>query len=59
VANCTKIIQRPQPNGEIKRMYMITLKHVAKYVVDLHKDVAPTDIEEGMRVGVEKNKYQI
>ena len=25
----------------------------------LGKNVAPSDIEEGMRVGVERNKYQI
>jgi len=32
---------------------MINLKHMAKYVVKLHQDLAPTDVEEGMRVGVE------
>lgn len=48
VANCTKIIDKP-PNQK----YMINLKHMAKYVVKLHQDVAPTDVDEGMRVGVE------
>ena len=28
-------------------------------MVDLGDQVAPTDIEEGMRVGVDRNKYQI
>lgn len=28
---------------------MITIKHIAKYVVGLGDKVAPTDIEEGMR----------
>lgn len=28
-------------------------------MVDLADSVAPTDIEEGMRVGVDRNKYQI
>ena len=27
--------------------------------MDLGDQVAPTDIEEGMRVGVDRNKYQI
>merc|ERR1712080_65338 len=34
-------------------------KQFAKFVVDLADSVAPTDIEEGMRVGVDRNKYQI
>lgn len=38
---------------------MITIKHIAKYVVGLGEKVAPTDIEEGMRVGVERQKYAI
>lgn len=38
---------------------MITLKQIAKFVVGLGKDVAPSDIEEGMRIGVERNKYTI
>ena len=29
---------------------MITVKHIAKYVVGLGEKVAPTDIEEGMRL---------
>ena len=28
-------------------------------MVDLAEQVASTDIEEGMRVGVDRNKYQI
>ena len=35
------------------------MKQFAKFVVDLADSVAPTDIEEGMRVGVDRNKYQI
>ena len=53
---------------------MINVKQFAKFVVDLADSVAPTDIEvdsligliiltllvqEGMRVGVDRNKYQI
>lgn len=55
VAVCTKIIGPKTTNPK----YMITLKQIAKFVVGLGKDVAPSDIEESMRVGVEKNKYTI
>lgn len=55
VARCTKIIS--EPNEESK--YVINVKQIAKFVVSLGDRVAPTDIEEGMRVGVERNKYQI
>ena len=55
VARCTKIIQT---EGQDAR-YMINVKQFAKFVVDLADSVAPTDIEEGMRVGVDRNKYQI
>jgi 26S proteasome regulatory subunit T1 len=47
VARCTKIIQS---EGQDAR-YIINVKQFAKFVVDLHEQVAPTDIEEGMRVG--------
>ncbi|CAG2168942.1 unnamed protein product [Oppiella nova] len=40
-------------------LYIINVKQFAKFVVDLADTVAPTDIEEGMRVGVDRNKYQI
>lgn len=55
--------------------YVINIKQIAKFVVGLGDRVAPTDIEEGMRVGyvtapyshcekvivfrVDRNKYQI
>ena len=39
--------------------YMIHLRKVAKYVVDLNEQLSPTDVEEGMRVGVERKKYKI
>uniref|UniRef100_A0A0M3HYH9 26S proteasome regulatory subunit 7 n=1 Tax=Ascaris lumbricoides TaxID=6252 RepID=A0A0M3HYH9_ASCLU len=55
VARCTKIITS---EGHEPR-YMINVKQFAKFVVDLAETVAPTDIEEGMRVGVDRNKYQI
>lgn len=55
VARCTKIIN---PNTDDAR-YVINVKQIAKFVVGLGDKVAPTDIEEGMRVGVDRNKYQI
>ncbi|KAH7724956.1 hypothetical protein AAVH_07548 [Aphelenchoides avenae] len=62
VARCTKIIKAPAvQEGQDKQTdrYMINVKQFAKFVVDLADTVAPTDIEEGMRVGVDRNKYQI
>lgn len=55
VARCTKIINA---DSEEPR-YIINVKQFAKFVVGLGDHVAPTDIEEGMRVGVDRNKYQI
>lgn len=51
VARCNKIIQGDQPN---ENKYMISIKQMAKFVVGLGEKLAPTDIDEGMRVGVEK-----
>jgi len=56
VARCTKIIQTGE-NEPSK--YIINIKQLAKFVVELGERVAPTDIEEGMRVGVDRTKYQI
>jgi len=55
VARCTKIINADSEDAK----YIINVKQFAKFVVDLHEQVASTDIEEGMRVGVDRNKYQI
>lgn len=55
VARCTKIINA----GTEDAKYIINVKQIAKFVVGLGERVAPTDIEEGMRVGVDRNKYQI
>jgi 26S proteasome regulatory subunit T1 len=60
VARCTKIIE---PSGDDQATedckYVINIKQIAKFVVALGEKVAPTDIEEGMRVGVDRTKYQI
>jgi len=47
VARCTKIINAGQDNAR----YMINVKQFARFVVELGDQVAPSDIEEGMRVG--------
>ena len=39
--------------------YMIHLRKVAKYVVELSDQLSPTDVEEGMRIGVDRKKYKI
>ena len=55
MARCTKIINPRSENAK----YMINIKQMAKYVVGLGEKVADTDIEEGMRVGVDRQKYSI
>jgi 26S proteasome regulatory subunit T1 len=40
-----------QSFGFAKSAQVINVKQFAKFVVDLGDQVAPTDIEEGMRVG--------
>jgi 26S proteasome regulatory subunit T1 len=72
VARCTKIIQNPDDPEKTK--YVINVKQIAKFgnvflswcaqcandvVVSLGERVSPTDIEEGMRVGVDRQKYSI
>lgn len=75
VARCTKIIKgdssssspedaqsNSSPNSEEDdedAKYVINLKQIAKFVVGLGERVSPTDIEEGMRVGVDRSKYHI
>jgi 26S proteasome regulatory subunit T1 len=73
VARCTKIIAG-ESGGDAEgasdgaaanssnaagNKYVINVKQIAKFVVGLGDKVAPTDIEEGMRVGVDRSKYAI
>jgi 26S proteasome regulatory subunit T1 len=46
-------------SGAAQNKYVINIKQIAKFVVGLGEKVAPTDIEEGMRVGVDRSKYSI
>lgn len=55
VAQCSKIINA----GTEEAKYMINMRQIAKYVVELGERVPPTDIEEGMRVGVDRAHYKI
>ncbi|KAJ3552304.1 hypothetical protein NM688_g4219 [Phlebia brevispora] len=48
-----------QKGADEQDKYVINIKQIAKFVVGLGERVAPTDIEEGMRVGVDRTKYQI
>mmetsp|Transcript_45090 Transcript_45090/g.109701 ORF Transcript_45090/g.109701 Transcript_45090/m.109701 type:complete len:453 (-) Transcript_45090:826-2184(-) len=72
VARCTKIIADEAGEGgnggggggansssASGNKYVINVKQIAKFVVGLGEKVAPTDIEEGMRVGVDRSKYSI
>ncbi|KAL7445691.1 hypothetical protein ACHAXH_009090 [Discostella pseudostelligera] len=74
VARCTKIIAGEEANNNASgadnnnsnptaqlsgSKYVINVKQIAKFVVGLGEKVAPTDIEEGMRVGVDRAKYSI
>lgn len=63
VARCTKIIKSDdiEDTDEVdeKAQYVINIKQIAKFVVGLGERVSPTDIEEGMRVGVDRSKYEI
>jgi ATP-dependent 26S proteasome regulatory subunit len=57
VARCTKIIQSTDDEGS---KYVINVKQIAKFVVELGERVSPTDIEEGMRVGyVKTTEYML
>ena len=51
VARCTKIIADESGKDAEKSKYVINVKQIAKFVVNLGERVSPTDIEEGMRVG--------
>jgi 26S proteasome regulatory subunit T1 len=55
VARCTKILNK----GTTEQKYIINVRQIAKFIVGLADKVAPTDIEEGMRVGVDRGKYAI
>ena len=55
LATCTQIIREDEDNLK----YVIHIKHTGKFLVGLGDRVSPTDLNEGVRVGVDRNKYQI
>ena len=55
VGRITKILDKDTDHTR----YIIHIRQNAKYVVDLNEQLSPTDVEEGMRVGVDKKKYRI
>lgn len=55
VARCCKIIEDPAGNDS----YMINIKQIAKFIVGRSKSLSKEDISEGIRVGVDRVKYQI
>lgn len=62
VGRLTKIIEEEDEENKNlpkKIKYVIHIRQMAKYIVDLDNKLSPTDVEEGMRVGVEKKRYRI
>ena len=55
MARCTKIIHSNTEEAK----YVINIRQIAKFVVGLGEKVSPTDIDEDMRVGVDRTKYAI
>jgi 26S proteasome regulatory subunit T1 len=55
IANCTQIIQ----NDLDALKFVVHIKHTGKFLVGLGDKVSPTDVNEGVRVGVDRSKYQI
>ena len=55
IANCTQILKSDPENLK----FVIHIKHTGKFLVGLGERVSPTDINEGVRIGVDRSKYQI
>ena len=55
VARCTKILEPNTPEAK----YLIHVRQIAKFIVGLADKISPADVEEGMRVGVDRQKYSI
>jgi len=47
------------PPSTLSIRYVINIRQYAKFVVALGDNVASTDVEEGMRVGVDRQSYKI
>jgi 26S proteasome regulatory subunit T1 len=55
IANCTQILKSDSENLK----FIVHIKHTGKFLVGLGEKVSPTDLNEGVRVGVDRSKYQI
>ena len=55
IANCTQILKSDPENLK----FVIHIKHTGKFLVSLGERVSPTDLNEGVRIGVDRSKYQI
>ena len=55
IANCTQILKSDPENLK----FVIHIKHTGKFMVGLGERVSPTDLNEGVRIGVDRSKYQI
>ena len=55
IANCSQIIRTDTDNLK----FVVHIKHTGKFLVNLGEKISPTDLNEGVRVGVDRNKYQI
>ena len=61
VARCNKIINpgaAAAGAGADDTKYVINIRQIAKFVVGLGEKVSPTDIDEGMRVGVSHFRFK-
>lgn len=56
VARCCKVIEGETESAD---KYMISIKQMAKFIVNRSKQLQRQDVTEGMRVGVDRVKYQI
>lgn len=55
IANCTQIVRSDPENLK----FIVHIKHTGKFLVGLGERISPTDLNEGIRVGVDRSKYQI
>jgi 26S proteasome regulatory subunit T1 len=55
VAQCTKILDDEKNSINC----IINLNHIGKFVTNLGEKISPTDLEDGVRVCVDRGKYQI
>ncbi|KAI5170702.1 26S proteasome regulatory subunit T1 [Nematocida sp. LUAm3] len=56
VARCCKVMEEPNDAND---RYMISVKQIAKFIVNRNKNLKREEITEGIRVGVDRVKYQI